>query len=512
MDWWALWTRTRPTLPSRSLDLTVRLICPGASLPSDLETPCGMVSSEDSEIDLLQGITRQRTLALLELDQPSSVTRSEHLALGVIYMLCDGQDRISTKGMELILTKLPNGGHDMLHLSVILGLTTLVREIARHLLNRYQSMFKDQHDHQPIELEVLSVDTNGLTALDFAVELGYYEIEQVLIATMEAANEHKDEYLSQLAAHPLPKPPRNVLINRPLPPTPTGSPFVSTPEGSTEAGSSVSYFPLSAGGDGVTIVSTPAPAQRIQTAQAIIGSIDDQHSQSTVVENASAYAHSNQSTIIGSPSSTGSEGFDLPYQQSQQPYYPQQQHLHQHYPQSMAHPQQQQQQQQYTGPYRANTEPLPPRQLPILSLLNQNHHSDDPRFHQQQQLQNPQVEQSPQQIYKSSVAPFRPLPATPLSQTAPLPPPKHIVKQTSTNPTGPTIYTNVAVDFVTVSSATALSPAAFASSSSSSTSSSTASSFTTVISASAASIPAATDPSVISATTYATITDATATS
>jgi len=45
MDWWALLISTK-TLPSRGLDLTVKLVCPGATLPSDLEMPFGMVAME----------------------------------------------------------------------------------------------------------------------------------------------------------------------------------------------------------------------------------------------------------------------------------------------------------------------------------------------------------------------------------------------------------------------------------------------------------------------------------
>lgn len=77
-------------------------------------------------------------MTLLELDQPPNVTRAEHLALSVIYMLCDGHDVISPAGLELLI-KTSEEGHDMLDLAVILGLSTLVREIARHLLVRFQS-------------------------------------------------------------------------------------------------------------------------------------------------------------------------------------------------------------------------------------------------------------------------------------------------------------------------------------------------------------------------------------
>lgn len=95
-------------------------------------------------------------MTLLELDQPPNVTRAEHLALSVIYMLCDDGDIISTTGLELLL-KTSEEGHDMLDLAVILGLSTLTREIARHLLVRFQ--------RKPIteDSELFVKDRNGRT-------------------------------------------------------------------------------------------------------------------------------------------------------------------------------------------------------------------------------------------------------------------------------------------------------------------------------------------------------------
>lgn len=93
---------------------------------------------------------------MLKLDQPPTVTRTEHLALGVIYMLCDGRDLISDEGMDIVRT-VTQDGHDMLHLAVVLGLKTLVRELARHLLGTFQSCAITG------ESEVFTRDPNGLT-------------------------------------------------------------------------------------------------------------------------------------------------------------------------------------------------------------------------------------------------------------------------------------------------------------------------------------------------------------
>ncbi|GJJ72441.1 hypothetical protein EMPS_04798 [Entomortierella parvispora] len=449
MDWWAHLISTT-TLPPRGLDLTVKLICPGATLPSDMETPFGMVALEDSEKDLLQVIvglhrqliyaslsskqdmeeqsnTRQRTLALLELDRPSSVTQSEHLALGVIYMLCDGKDRISSKGLELMTARSP-GGHDMLHLSVVLGLSTLTREIARHLLNHYHSLL--QGDITSIPPGVLAADANGLTALDFAVIMGHYEIEQVLIATLEAASEFNEAYLASLTARPLPTTPNSVVASRPLPPTPHGptpEPTTHMDGGGPGMATSVSYFPTYPNNEqayhpSVTAENTATtghlptsmPAQRIQTAHALI--LHEGALEATTPVSTAYTQMSHQSALVASPSLEATSRLhrhDQTYQsyqkQQQQQDYSQQEH---------AHP---------PLPSRANTEPLPPRQLPILEQYNNGHfdnHSDDLRQHHSYSN-----EPSPQEIYKSSVAPFRPLPATPVPPPAPLPPPKHIVKR-----------------------------------------------------------------------------------
>ena len=93
---------------------------------------------------------------MLDLDQPSNVTRAEHLALGVIYMLCDGNNQIAPAGMDIILG-VSEEGQNMLHLAVILRLTTLVREISRHSLGWFQNL------SMSVDSEVLSKDCNGLT-------------------------------------------------------------------------------------------------------------------------------------------------------------------------------------------------------------------------------------------------------------------------------------------------------------------------------------------------------------
>ena len=71
-------------------------------------------------------------------------------------MLCDGRDLISDEGMDIIRT-VTQDGHDMLHLAVVLGLKTLVRELARHLLGSFQSCAITSVS------EVFTRDPNGLT-------------------------------------------------------------------------------------------------------------------------------------------------------------------------------------------------------------------------------------------------------------------------------------------------------------------------------------------------------------
>ncbi|KAF9936204.1 hypothetical protein BGZ67_002600 [Mortierella alpina] len=154
--------------------------CPqlDGSLGPKVVTP-KMIAVEDSETELLHVIialhrqliqasltsdadieternTRQKTLTLLGLEQPPSVTRSEHLALGVIYMLGDECDTLTQEGMK-VLQSTTEDGHDMLHLAVILDLSTLVREISRHLLARYKTL------SMAAECNIFAEDPNGQT-------------------------------------------------------------------------------------------------------------------------------------------------------------------------------------------------------------------------------------------------------------------------------------------------------------------------------------------------------------
>ncbi|KAG0335993.1 hypothetical protein BG000_007035 [Podila horticola] len=174
LEWCSI---ARKKYHSRELCLSISLLCGGVKDSAD-NTTVEMVAREESESELLYLLldlhrqliqdtfkstdhdaeltARRRTLTLLELDQPRNVTRAEHLALSVIYMLCDGHDIISPAGMELFL-KTSEEGHDMLHLAVILGLSTLAREIARHLLVRFQSKSLTEDN------VLLAKDRNGQT-------------------------------------------------------------------------------------------------------------------------------------------------------------------------------------------------------------------------------------------------------------------------------------------------------------------------------------------------------------
>ncbi|KAG0032337.1 hypothetical protein BGZ81_011120 [Podila clonocystis] len=240
---------------SRELCLSISLLCGGVK-DADNAT-IEMVAREESESELLYLLldlhrlliqdsfkstnqdaeltAKKRTLTLLELDQPPNVTRAEHLALSVIYMLCDGHDVISPSGIELFL-KTSEEGHDMLHLAVILGLSTLAREIARHLLARFQSKPMTEDN------VLFAKDRNGRTALDFARQLGNEEIEKVLEATLDAAKGFKKAVqdipprpqpilpsttTTGSGGHPSPhfRPPSAVstpqALHRPLPPPPS---------------------------------------------------------------------------------------------------------------------------------------------------------------------------------------------------------------------------------------------------------------------------------------------------
>ncbi|KAG0273139.1 hypothetical protein BGZ95_011036 [Linnemannia exigua] len=347
LDWWASSsTTTTTTIAPKTLQLSVTLACAGGvkDTSDDPIITFDMVAIEDSETELLHTIiglhrqliyasltaepgteternTRQKTLALLNLDQPPTVTRSEHLALGVIYMLCDGRDLISDDGMDIVRC-VTRDGHDMLHLAVVLGLKTLVRELARHLLGTFQSCAITSDN------EVFTRDSNDLTALDFAKLLSHADIEEVLTATLQAAQDHKRTILGR-TARPLPsvplpqpssatqpptppKPSRSSTLNgspvlsnsassaitsgsvdRPLPPTPLTSPYKPSPP---ETRGNHSYFPSMAGIDATLMSQSPPltetttaptaattaehhPPQRVNTAQAIIGEGDNHTAQ-----------------------------------------------------------------------------------------------------------------------------------------------------------------------------------------------------------------------------------------
>ncbi|KAF9206219.1 hypothetical protein BGZ49_002819 [Haplosporangium sp. Z 27] len=258
LDWWAIADKD---YSCKQLDLSVTLTCGGVKGQEDVNTSFEMFAVDDSEIELLHMIvelhrqhilmtikkhgsleteaeraSRQRSLSLLQLSPPQSVSKTEHFALSVIYMHCDTRDEISTEGMNVIKS-IVQDGHGMLHLAVLQGQLTLVRELSRHLLAWFQS--------HPITVnsELFLKNRNGETALDFARSLGNSEIEKVLVETLESAEEFKKSILKTLPQRPptppLPTPnhswpvpginesPRlyssstpSPTMNRPLPPTP----------------------------------------------------------------------------------------------------------------------------------------------------------------------------------------------------------------------------------------------------------------------------------------------------
>ncbi|KAF9096889.1 hypothetical protein BGX27_001064 [Mortierella sp. AM989] len=293
LDWW---TAARRDHSCKQLELSVSLTCAGVRNEEDIDTAFNMTALEDSESELLhiiielhrqqikatiknsgssdpeaERIARQRTLTLLNLERPQSVSLSEHMALSVIYMLCDGHDQISDEGMGIIKSTTEDG-HEALHLAVIQSQTTLVREIARHLLGWYRA--------HPItsESEIFLKNRNGETALDFAKTLGLDEIEQVLKETSEAANEFKRSVYKALpqplstsqigstagnnenprisASSSIP----GHSLNRPLPPTPENGSY-------QESGS---YFSAGSSHSGMTGSPTYSPVQSTQTVHTTI--------------------------------------------------------------------------------------------------------------------------------------------------------------------------------------------------------------------------------------------------
>ncbi|KAG0343119.1 hypothetical protein BG004_005477 [Podila humilis] len=198
LDWW---TQSDKRYHCRELCLSISLLCGGVKGPEDKNTTVDIVAREG-------------------LDQPRNVTRSEHLALSVIYMLCDGRDTLSPTAMDLML-KTTEEGQDMLHLAVILGLSTLAREIARHVLVHFQSK-------PMVEDNVLfATDRNGQTALDFATQLGHEDIEQVLRATLDAAKEVKNA-IKDIPSRPLPTLPSPPQSSSSI--TGTTSPYFGSPQ------------------------------------------------------------------------------------------------------------------------------------------------------------------------------------------------------------------------------------------------------------------------------------------
>ncbi|KAF9908944.1 hypothetical protein EC991_009244 [Linnemannia zychae] len=453
LDWWA--SSTTATTVSKALQLSVTLTCEGG-VKGPSEDPVlafDMVAVEDSETELLYTIVglhrqliyasittesdteaehnaRQKTLALLNLDQPPTVTRSEHLALGIIYMLCNGRDLISDDGMDII-RGITQDGHDMLHLAVVLGLKTLVRELARHLLGTFQSCAITGGS------EVFTRDSNDLTALDFATLLGHTEIEKVLTATLQAAQDHKRSILGRVA-RPLPSipPPQpslsstqgptpptpsrastlgsspvlsdlassNIItesVDRPLPPTPLTSPYKDAPP---ETPGNHSYFPTMAGIDATfmshsqpsievitaakaTTTADHHPPQRVHTAQAIVGDGNShtiQHPSdvlSTMVEhNPSVHPNHDESHIVTHQFPTYQpQHYQHQHNQNQHAQWHQHQHQHQQpMPQAHYYPPHPQPalQQQYEQPLHSFVQHAPT--LPNMPHLQSHGHQLNP--------------------------------------------------------------------------------------------------------------------------------------
>ncbi|KAF9916897.1 hypothetical protein BX616_002510 [Lobosporangium transversale] len=439
LDWLAM---NKGIHPCKELNLSVSLICAGAKGEEDMDTTFEMTAVEDSETELLHNIielhrqliltnltstldleanktSRQKTLTLLKLEQPPNVTRSEHLALGVLYMLCNEHDQISTESLDII-RRATKEGHDMLHLAVIQGQRTLVREIVRHLLTWFRT--------HPItsDSELFARNKNGESALDLAKILRHEAIDHVLTEALEVAQELKNTTL-KLPPRPLPIAPAADLsestissssgstylspvpsvptqtLDRPLPPTPLTSPFQESettyfppllangvPTGSQERLASVDTS-ASAGS-----TSPSQPPQRVQTAHAIIENHSSIGPAPTIYEDSSTYiSAAHYSHITAAPHynhpSISYPDPTLHFQPhpavsgeySSSPIYPPNPHN--------------------IPPPRASTVPAP--------------HT---------RPQGPQGERPAQPPYKTtSAAQFRPLPATPHSTAPPLPPPKH---------------------------------------------------------------------------------------
>ncbi|KAF9380064.1 hypothetical protein CPC16_010487 [Podila verticillata] len=456
LEWWSI---SNKKYHSRELCLSISLLCGGVKDSSD-NIRVDMVAREESENELLFLIldlhrqliqntfkgadhdaelaVRKRTLTLLELDQPPNVTRAEHLALSVIYMLCDGGDIISPTGLELLL-KTSEEGHDMLGLAVILGLSTLAREIARHLLVRFQS--------KPITENTL----------DFARQLGNEEIEQVLEATLDAAKEFK-KAVQESPSRPLPilpTPPTTgcgypsphfgsssvtstpQVIHRPLPPTPSlsscsldGSNFSPLIAGAKldDRHQPQHYLPPSHPPPTAhePVTTGPYPSHRINTPQAFV---EEPVPMPTPLPSHSQYPGGMYAPPMGLPPPMSYPHYPPPQQEPHfyEPPRP-------YYPEPSPHPTPSLPPASFPGssfPSMPVPEPRVPGQYSFLNDAPPSVHPVHPpplRAHSSPLPQRPSNSNGSQSdIYHSPVNTNRPLPVAPFTPPTPLPPPKHIV-------------------------------------------------------------------------------------
>ncbi|CAO3573717.1 unnamed protein product [Mortierella alpina] len=459
LDWWTLLNRTQAT---PVLKVSVSLVCAGSKDTSDVDTTFEMIAVEDSETELLHGIialhrqliqasltsaadveternTRQKTLTLLSLEQPPSVSRSEHLALGVIYMLGDECDTLTQESM-IVLQATTEDGHDMLHLAVILDLPTLVREVSRHLLARYKTL------PMTAECDIFAQDPNGQTPLDFARTLERKEIQQVLESTLSAAREFRATSLG--IAHdarptlPARKATRSVegeaassigsipsfhstpdlsltgeVTNRPLPPTPLTSPYNGTENCAPELNSYFQTTSASSSAASLQDAHTAHSSPRNHSSQ-LSGEVSNhRESRQVLHEGSFEYTSVEQRSrppLASSPDGPRSYLSSMPHPTSVHPQEQQQHHTPLHLPQLQPLYPYPQQPVAHSLPIHTSANGTLPLRAHSVPLPKPNHL---------------QVHQRPQSIYQSSVAPFRPLPATPYPPTMPLPPPKHIVKR-----------------------------------------------------------------------------------
>lgn len=209
--------------------------------------------------------------------------------------------------------------------------------------------------------------------------------------------------------------------SRPLPPTPLTSPYNGATNSTPEVNS---YFQTTSASSSATSLQdthTAHSSPRNHSTQ-LSGEVSNHHeSRQALYEGSFEYTGVEQRgrAITSSPDCPRSHLSSSPYPTS---VHPPEQHPH-HTP--LQFPQQQPLQQQQLYPYPQ--QPVP-HSTPIhtganVTLPLRANSVPLPR------PSHPQVFQRPQSIYQSTVAPFRPLPATPYPPTVPLPPPKHIVKR-----------------------------------------------------------------------------------